>query len=152
MQKNTQDAKQGADRTGILLPGGESVDWLTGMNEALAYIERNLAGDIDLTAAARHAGCSAWEFQRHFSFIAQVSLGDHIRRRRLTLAAEDLQRGGGKVIEVALKYGYDSPAAFARAFGQWHGLPPSSARNVGASLRLYPPITFESGSNGRTRT
>ncbi len=126
------------------------MDWQTGMNSAVAYIEENLAGEIDLARAARYTGCSAWEFQRLFSFIAQVPLGEYIRCRRLTLAAEDLRRGEGRVIEIALKYGYDSPASFSRAFSQWHGVPPSSARNEGIPLRSCPPIAFAFGNKERS--
>lgn len=126
------------------------MDWRDGMNRALDYIEENLAGDIDIANAARHTGCSVWEFQRVFSFLTHVSLGEYIRRRRLTLAAEDLRNGGDKIIDIALKYGYESPAAFARAFSQMHGIAPSQARGEGASTKAFPRTTFESGINRRS--
>ena len=75
---------------------------------------------------AKVACCSAYHFQRMFSFIAEVSLSDYIRRRRLTLAAFELQNSRIKVVELALKYGYDSPEAFARAFQNLHGTTPTS--------------------------
>ncbi len=91
------------------------MDWQIGMNRAVDYIENNLTGEIDLSVAARYACCSVWEFQRIFSFMAYVSVGEYIRRRRLALAAADIQSGNDKIIDIALRYGYDSPAAFSRA-------------------------------------
>ena len=126
------------------------MDWQIGMNRAIDLIEENLAGEIDLADAARCAGCSVWEFQRVFSFITHLPLGDYIRRRRLTLAAEELRLGGDKVIEVALKYGYESPAAFARAFHQMHGVSPSQARGGGGPVNAFPRVSFHTESNGRS--
>lgn len=126
------------------------MDWQIRMNRALDTIEENLSGEIDLIGASRYAGCSVWEFQRIFSFISHVSLGEYIRRRRLALAAEDLMHGNKKVIDVALKYGYDSPAAFTRAFSQMHGFTPTQARSGGAAPKAYPRILFESSTNERS--
>ncbi|WP_058301001.1 helix-turn-helix domain-containing protein [Gorillibacterium timonense] len=124
------------------------MNWHNGMNQAIAYIEDHLTGDMDLAIAAQYAGCSVWEFQRVFSFMTHLSLGEYIRRRKLTLAANDLQSCDGKIIDIALKYGYDSPAAFSRAFHQWHGMTPSSARSEGVPLKAYSRITFQSTLNG----
>ena len=91
------------------------MDWVQGLNQAMDYLEEHLAGEPDLREAARLAGCSAYHFQRMFSYLAGMPLSDYLRRRRMALAAEDLL-AGKKVLEVALKYGYDSPTAFNRAF------------------------------------
>ena len=91
------------------------MEWLQRMNDALAYMEDNLDGEISAEKAARLACCSQHHFQRMFSYIIGVTLSEYIRCRRLTKAAFDLQ-GGVKVIDVALRYGYDSPTAFNRAF------------------------------------
>ncbi len=119
------------------------MDWLECLNEAMQYIERNLQGEIDLETAARTARCSTFHFQRMFSYIADMPLSEYIRRRRMTMAAMDLQDGGEKVIDVALRYGYDSPTAFNRAFQSVHGIAPSSARKKGTCLKAYPPISFK---------
>jgi len=119
------------------------MDWQTKMNHVLDYIEENLIGEIKLEIAARLAGCSIWEFQRLFSFITHKSLGEYIRGRKLALAANDIQNSGEKIIDIALKYGYDSPAAFSRAFGRQYGISPSSARDTGVTLTPYPKITFQ---------
>ena len=118
------------------------MDWQNKMNDAIHYIEENLADEINLGTAARYAGCSEWEFQRLFSFVAHTSLGEYIRGRRLTLAAEAIQNGSDKIIDIAMRYGYASHAAFSRAFGRQYGMPPSAARKTGALLPPYPRITF----------
>ncbi|QHW31405.1 helix-turn-helix domain-containing protein [Paenibacillus rhizovicinus] len=124
------------------------MDLLANMNGAMKYVEDNLAGEIDFKEAARRALCSEYHFKRMFSFLAGVPLSEHIRRRRLTLAALELQASGGKVIDVALKYGYASSDAFTRAFQQLHGVTPSEARTGGHSLKAYPPMTFRLAIQG----
>lgn len=118
------------------------MNYLEGMNQAMNYIEQNLSGEIDFQQLARFAGSSNINFQRLFSFITNLSLSEYIRRRKLTLAAYDLQNTNLKVIEIALKYGYDSHEAFTRAFVKMHGVPPSSARSKGIQVKAYPKMKF----------
>lgn len=92
------------------------MDWLERMNNAMGYVETHLSEDIDFDQVAKIACCSTYHFQRMFSFITSVPLSEYIRRRRLTLAAFELQQSDAKVIDTALKYGYESPEAFSRAF------------------------------------
>ena len=117
------------------------MDWLEHWNKALDYLEENLDGEISLEELGRLAGCSPYHFQRMFSYLAGVPLKEYIRRRRMTRAAADL-RAGDKVLDVALRYGYDSPTAFNRAFQAVHGLPPSQAKRPGARLKSHPPLRF----------
>jgi len=116
--------------------------WLKHMNDALEYMEDNLDGEISFEKAARLACCSQYQFQRMFSFIIGVPLSEYLRRRRLTKAALDLQNGD-KVIDVALRYGYDSPTAFNRAFQTVHGISPSAAQKPDTALKAYPRVTFQ---------
>ncbi len=118
------------------------MEWLERLNQSISYIENNLAGEISYKEAAKIACCSSFHFQRMFSYIAGVSLAEYIRRRRMTLAAFELQNTKTKVIDLALKYGYDSPTSFSRAFQNIHGLSPSGAKNEGVNLKAYPCITF----------
>jgi AraC family transcriptional regulator len=113
------------------------------LNEAMRYIEAHLAEEIDFDQVARLACCSEYHFRRMFSFLSGLPLGEYIRRRRLALAALELRDTGVKVIDLALKYGYDSPDAFTRAFQNLHGLTPSEAKKPGASLKAVPPMTFQ---------
>ncbi|MEO2258965.1 AraC family transcriptional regulator [Paenibacillus amylolyticus] len=124
------------------------MDWLVRMNSAMEYIETNLADTISYDEIAQRACCSTYHFQRMFPFITGVSLSEYIRRRRLTLAAFELQTTGSKVIDVAMKYGYDSPEAFARAFKNLHGIMPISARDTGVSLKAYPRMSFHISIKG----
>ena len=118
------------------------MDYLNRMNKAIEYIENNLDGEIDYTIAANQACCSVSYFQRVFSFIADVPLSEYIRRRRMTLAAFNLRYSDEKIIDLAIKYGYESPDSFSRAFQSVHGVTPSLARNPGITLKAYPRISF----------
>lgn len=119
------------------------MEWIERLNRAVNYMEEHLSDEIDYEQVAKIACCSAYHFQRMFSYMANVPLSEYIRRRRMTLAAVDLQGSGQKVIDIALKYGYESPTAFNRAFQSVHGIAPSQARMDGITLKAYPPISFK---------
>ncbi|MGG3570900.1 AraC family transcriptional regulator [Bacillus gobiensis] len=119
------------------------MDLLEKMNGALNYIEENLTNDIDFKEVAKLAFCSEYHFKRMFSFIAGVTLSEYIRRRRLTLAAFEITTSRIKIIDVAIKYRYNSPDSFTRAFQGLHGITPSEARNIGQPLKAYPRMTFQ---------
>ncbi len=118
------------------------MDWQKCMNQAMEYIENNLSSEIDYYTAAQFMNCSEWEFRRIFSFLAQIPLSEYVRRRRLTAAALDIQKGE-KIIDIAQRYGYESQAAFSRAFRQWHGLAPSLVRDKEVTLKPFPRLTFK---------
>lgn len=126
------------------------MDWAARMNEAINYIEDHIMEDIVYAEVAKVMCCSAYHFQRMFPFITGVSLSEYIRRRRLTLAAFELQNSSMKVIDLALKYGYDSPEAFTRAFQHVHDATPTAARNSGTKLRAYPRMSFQFSITGVT--
>lgn len=127
------------------------MEWVERLNEAIAYIEENLESEINYEHAARIACCSVFHFQRMFAYIAGVPLSLYIRRRRMTAAAFDLQTTDEKIIDLALKYGYDSPTAFNRAFHSIHDLSPSQARSEGRALSAYPPISFTISIKGEVQ-
>lgn len=116
------------------------MEWVARMNQALEYLESHITEETDLKRPAQIAGCSVYHFQRIFPCLAGIPLSEYLRRRRMSLAAADLM-AGEKVVDVALKYGYDSPTAFNRAFQSIHGVPPSKAQ-TGAPLKAFPPISF----------
>jgi len=118
------------------------------MNDAMQYIEDNLTNEIDFKVVARLAHCSEYHFKRMFSFLAGISLSEYIRRRRLSLAAFELINSTIKIIDVAIKYGYNSPDSFTRAFQNLHGVTPSDARNNGQHLKAYPLMTFQLSIRG----
>ncbi len=127
------------------------MDWATGIQRALDYIESHLtAGDLDYGEIARQAACSPFYFQRIFGALCGMSLGEYIRARRLTLAGRELAAGGAKVLDTALKYGYESPESFARAFARFHGVTPSEARRDGSRLRSFSPLSVRLTLKGGT--
>lgn len=126
------------------------MDWALGIQNAVDYIEEHLTEELDFEEIARRAASSSFYFQRIFGALCGYSLGEYIRNRRLTLAGNELSAKGGKVIDVALKYGYDSPESFARAFSKFHGITPSQAKKDGSQLksfsRLCVNLTLKGGS------
>lgn len=123
--------------------GAGLMEWIERLNKAMNYIEEHLTDEIAYEQLAKIACCSTYHFQRMFTYLANVSLSEYIRRRRMSLAAVDLQNPNEKVITVSMKYGYDSPTAFNRAFQAIHGIPPSQAKNEGMRFKAYPPISFK---------
>lgn len=117
--------------------------WIERLNEVICYIEDHLTSEISYTKAARLACCSVFHLQRMFSYMTDMSLSEYIRRRKMTLAALDLQKNETKIVEIALKYGYQSPTAFNRAFQNVHGIAPSEAKKDGSNLKAYPPLSFQ---------
>ncbi|EJV65551.1 AraC family transcriptional regulator [Bacillus mycoides] len=124
------------------------MDSLKNMNAAMRYIEENLTHEIDFKEVAKIAFCSEYHFKRMFSFLAGISLSEYIRCRRLTLAAFELKDSNVKIIDVAIKYGYNSPDSFTRAFQNLHGITPSEARSTIRSLKAYSPMTFQLSIQG----
>lgn len=116
---------------------------LKGMNQALNYIEENLDNTIDLNEVATRAFCSEYQFKRLFAFLSGITISEYIRRRRLTLAALELKDSQVKIIDIALKYGYQSPDAFSRAFQNYHGVTPSVSRKPQQTVKAYPRMTFQ---------
>jgi AraC family transcriptional regulator len=119
------------------------MEWIERLNEAIAYIEEHLTEEIDYERLGKIACCSSYHFQRMFTYMAGVPLSEYIRRRRMSLAAVDLQSTGIKIIDVAGKYGYNSPTAFNRAFQSVHGIAPSAVKNEGVSVKSFPPVSFK---------
>ena len=118
------------------------MEWPERMNAAIEYIEDNLAGEIDLNEAAKVACCSTFHFQRIFFAVNGLTPVEYARRRRLTLAARELSSGNSKIIDIAMKYGYESPDAFTRAFRNLHGVTPLAAREPGVKLTAFPRVSF----------
>lgn len=116
--------------------------WLKQLSQVIDYIESNLDGVISFDEAAKIACCSTCYFQRIFSNVVGISLSEYIRRRRMTAAAFELQTSNKKVMDIGLKYGYESPTSFNRAFQSVHGVSPIVARTQGTLLTAYPPISF----------
>ncbi len=126
------------------------MEWVESLNQSVNYIEEHLTDEIDYEQLGRIAGCSVYHYQRMFTYMAGIPLTEYIRRRKMSLAAVDLQRGEERVIDIAEKYGYRSPTAFNRAFQAFHGIAPSSVKNEGVSVKSFPPIVFKIAVKGAT--
>ena len=124
------------------------MDWITGMQKAIDYIEANLTEEIDYEKVAAESFSSSYHFQRVFSILCGYTMGEYIRLRRLTLAGAELAAGKEKVIDVALKYGYDSPDSFAKAFQKFHGITPSQASSNGQMLKSFSRLTIKISLEG----
>ncbi|OKP73742.1 AraC family transcriptional regulator [Paenibacillus helianthi] len=124
------------------------LEWLIRMKNALDYMESKMTEPMRIEDVARVAHVSPFHFQRMFSMLTGVTVADYIRKRRLTLAAQELAISKIRVLDVALKYGYDSPEAFAKAFRKAHGLTPSAAREPGVQLKAFPRLSFHLSLKG----
>ena len=125
--------------------------WIEGFQASIDYMEDHLGDELDIEAIAEIAAFSPFYYQRIFGAMCGMTVGAYIRARRMTRAAQERTRAGAvRVIDVALKYGYDSPDSFARAFQRFHGIAPSQAREPGAPLKSLMPlrirITLEGGN------
>lgn len=127
------------------------MDWITRLNSTIEYIEKNITEDIDYNQLGKIACCSPYHFQKMFGYMADMTLSEYIRKRKMSLAAADLQDGKHKIIDIAAKYGYDSPTAFNRAFQSVHGFAPSLAKETGRILKSFPPISFQITIKGATQ-
>ncbi|MWA12806.1 GyrI-like domain-containing protein [Streptomyces sp. BA2] len=112
------------------------------LNQAMEHIEARLDQRIDVADLARTAVTSEYHFRRLFSALAGMPLSEYIRRRRLTVAGAEVLAGERTLLEVAVRYGYSSGEAFARAFRGMHGVGPGEARRDGATLRSQPRMSF----------
>lgn len=120
------------------------MDLLTQLNRAMVYIEEHICDDMTLAGISSVTSYSEYHFGRLFYYIAEMPLSEYIRKRKLSLAAMDLQSGyDNKIIDLAVKYGYDSADSFTRAFVKQHGVTPTVARKSGTALKIFPPITFQ---------
>ncbi len=124
------------------------MEWVERLNQSILYIEEHLADEIDYEQLGRIACCSAYHYQRMFNYMAGIPLAEYIRRRRMSLAAVDLQGGNHRIIDIAEKYGYSSPTAFNRAFQAFHGIAPSALKEEGISVKSFAPIVFKISIKG----
>ncbi len=126
------------------------MDWIVGIQHAIDYIEANLSETIDYEEVAKKCYSSSYHFQRVFSILCGFTLGEYIRNRRLTLAGIELATTNAKVIDVAMKYGYESPDSFAKAFQKFHGILPSQAKSCGSNLKSFSRLVLKFSLEGGT--
>ena len=125
------------------------MEWIERLNQAISYIEEHLTEEISYDALAGIACCSTYHFQRMFAYMADIPLSEYIRRRRMSLAAVDLQTGKEKIIDIGMKYGYASPTAFNRAFQSVHGIAPSMAKKRRNAYQILSPSQLQNDGQRR---
>lgn len=119
------------------------MDYIEGIRKALEYIETHLEDELEISEIAGRIGYSVFYFQRIFKILCGMSVGEYIRNRKLALAGSELKKGNTRVIDVAYRFGYDSPESFARAFLRFHGILPSQVKSGIGSPRPFPPLHAE---------
>lgn len=119
------------------------MDWITGIQKAIDYIEENMMEELNYTEIAKQAYSSSFHFQRIFSILCGCTIGEYIRSRRMTLAGSELASSDIKIVDIALKFGYDTPESFSRAFTRFHGIKPSQAKEYGAMLKSYSRLSVK---------
>ena len=113
------------------------------IQQAVCYMEEHICENISYTEVAKSVHMSSYNFHRMFPFIAGMTAKEYIRKRRLTLAAQELQTTDISVIDAAYKYGYESPESFSKAFSRFHGTTPRQAKRKGTKIRLFNPLVIK---------
>ncbi|MDE6599484.1 MAG: AraC family transcriptional regulator [Oscillospiraceae bacterium] len=124
------------------------MDWVKSFQNAVDYIEEHLAEPTDYERIAREMNVSSFYFQKIFSILCGFTVGEYIRNRRLTLAGSELVSTDERIIDIALKYGYDTPEGFTRAFTRFHGTAPNAVRKNGAALRSFARLSVSISVKG----
>jgi len=124
------------------------MEWLKRMNDSIRYLEEHLEDEFDIDEVAKISYSSKFHFQRNFHMITGVTVGEYVRKRRLTLAAQELASSDVKVIDIAFKFGYSTPESFSKAFRKFHDISPIEARELGIKLKAYPRLSFQISVKG----
>ena len=128
----------------------QKMDWITGISQAIDYVEDHITEPVNYEEAAKCAYSSSFHFQRVFSVVCGFTLGDYVRFRRLALAGRELAAENAKVIDIAMKYGYDTPESFSRAFTRFHGCTPTQAKK-GAVIKSFSRLSVKLIVSGGTK-
>lgn len=124
------------------------MEWIHAIQSAIKFMEQHITEDISAEDVANHVHISSFHFQRGFRMLCGYSIMEYIRNRRLALAGGDLAATDMKIIDVAVKYGYDSPDSFAKAFSRFHGISPTMVRRGNVMLKTFAPLTLEISLKG----
>jgi AraC-like DNA-binding protein len=119
------------------------VDWIQSLSKAIHYIENNLTNDISVDDVSNNVYASSFNFQRVFNLVTGMTIGDYIRNRRLSLAGQELLHTKNKIIDVAMRYQYDTQESFSKAFTRFHGFTPSSIRKQKSQIKVFHPLTIQ---------
>ena len=127
------------------------MDWVESIHRAIQYIEAHLREDLSICAVAQQAALSPYYFQKGFTMLCGMTVGEYIRQRRLSAAGLEVLMTDRKIIDIALEFGYDAPDSFTKAFARFHGVTPAALRKSGGAVRSFAPlrikVTLEGGQN-----
>lgn len=126
------------------------MDCIQSIRRVIEYMENHMLDDITYEDVARHVYMSNYHFHRLFSMIVGITANEYIRNRRLSMAGQELVMSDKKIIDIAYKYGYESPESFAKAFMRFHGVTPSMAKASGAQLKSFNRLTIKIQFEGGT--
>lgn len=126
------------------------MDWIKALGRAIDYIEENITEELNASDIATKVHISAFYFQKGFSMLCGYTVGEYIRMRRLSLAGSELLSSNIRVIDLAFKYGYDSPDSFTKAFIRFHGSTPTEVRKNGAAVKSFAPLRIKYSLDGGT--
>ena len=124
------------------------MEWIESIREAISYIEDNITEDLSIKEIAYRVNVSPFYFQKGFAMLCGYSLSEYIKRRRLALAGSEVLSTNGKIIDIAIKYGYDSPDSFTKAFTRFHGVTPSAVRKEGAMIKSFVALKIKFSLEG----
>lgn len=116
------------------------MDWIKNISEAISYIEDNITNELTVEKIANTAFISPFYFQKGFSMLCGFTVSEYIRQRRLTLAGIEIVSSDEKIVDIAIKYGYDSSDSFTKAFTRFHGVTPTTVRKTGAIIKSFAPL------------
>lgn len=119
------------------------MEWIAAMQQAITYMEEHLMEETNYEDVAKHVHISSYEFHRAFCFLTGMTANAYIRKRRLSLAGREIMETDTKIIDIALKYGYETPESFTKAFTRFHGIAPKFAREESAKLVLFNPLAIK---------
>ena len=119
------------------------MEWTAALQQAIDYMEAHLMEEINYEDVAKQVHTSSYEFHRAFSFLTGMTANAYIRSRRLSLAGRELMETDARITDLALKYGYETPESFTKAFTRFHGIAPRAAREETAKLTLFNPLAIK---------
>ena len=124
------------------------MEWMAVIGNSIQYIEAHITEPLTIETIARAVNVSPFYFQKGFALLCGFTVSEYIRNRRLALAGNDLAATDEKVIDIALKYGYDSPDSFTKAFTRFHDVTPTAARRDGVLLKSFAPLKIRFSLEG----
>ena len=124
------------------------MSWMETIGDAIQYVEDHITDELTVDMIADHVNISSFYFQKGFAMLCGFTLSEYIRNRRLALAGNDVATSDEKIIDIALKYGYDSPDSFTKAFTRFHGVTPTAARKDKVLLKSFAPLKMKISLEG----